>query len=306
MFGASGPGASFSFFGPSGSNSGSNDAGSEKHDTGDGEIRPMEMLAVPYAVIDGREFTPQVIAPTLSLDRVVVRDGQLAKSRPHLSDLGISDLVPTVYEGGYKVWECSIDLCQVLLDALFQQQQCLSSSNLIVNRMLEFSKRVRASVVNGSVLEAGCGHGLPTLVAILGGCRTAVLHDYNREVLEDVTIPNVLKFLSTHPDAAKCTLEFVSGDWSAYETARTFDCILTSETIYSTNAIQRLHKLLVRYLSPNGIALVAAKRLYFGLDGGILEFQQLVSAEGSLDSQMLVTMGSGTVLRDILLVQRRR
>lgn len=46
-----------------------------------------------------------------------------------------SDLIPGVYEGGLKVWECSIDLCQYL-----------ESHDL---------------KVDGHVLELGCGHGLP-------------------------------------------------------------------------------------------------------------------------------------------------
>ena len=46
-----------------------------------------------------------------------------------------TDLVPGVYEGGLKVWECSIDLCRYFVQ-----------NNI---------------VIKGHILELGCGHGLP-------------------------------------------------------------------------------------------------------------------------------------------------
>ncbi len=43
----------------------------------------------------------------------------------------------------------------------------------------------------GSVLELGCGHGLPGIVAMSRGCSQAVFTDYN----EDVSFINTLVFI---------------------------------------------------------------------------------------------------------------
>eukprot|EP00271_Cylindrocystis_brebissonii_P017149 TRINITY_DN4332_c0_g1_i1.p1 TRINITY_DN4332_c0_g1~~TRINITY_DN4332_c0_g1_i1.p1 ORF type:complete len:485 (-),score=95.49 TRINITY_DN4332_c0_g1_i1:388-1842(-) len=81
-----------------------------------------------------------------------------------------SDLVPGKYEGGLKVWECAIDL----IEALRREMQ---------DGHLLFRKKV--------VLELGCGHGLPGILACLKGATRVDFQDFNREVLTRLTIPNV-------------------------------------------------------------------------------------------------------------------
>ena len=55
------------------------------------------------------------------------------------------DIIPGVYEGGLKVWECTIDLLKYIV----------SHSDLIKNK---------------HILELGCGHGLIGIGALkLGG-----------------------------------------------------------------------------------------------------------------------------------------
>lgn len=82
----------------------------------------------------------RVVAPLADTDRV---------------DL-THDLIPGQYEGGLKIWECSIDL---------------------VNHFLR-----RTELHSGSVLELGCGHGLPAVASLLKGCRPVVLSDFNEDV----------------------------------------------------------------------------------------------------------------------------
>ena len=81
-----------------------------------------------------------------------------------------SDLVPGGYEGGFKLWECAVDL----LHELGARHR---------------DGTLRAS--GASVLEAGCGAGLPSLLALQLGCRVAVLHDFNAEVLQSLTMPSL-------------------------------------------------------------------------------------------------------------------
>jgi predicted nicotinamide N-methyase len=74
-----------------------------------------------------------------------------------------SDLVSGVYEGGLKLWECSIDLAKHIV---------LSQENFK-------SKRV---------LELGCGQGLPGIAALkYGQGSQVVFQDYNEEVVENAT-----------------------------------------------------------------------------------------------------------------------
>lgn len=61
-----------------------------------------------------------------------------------------------------------------------------------------------------------------------------------------------------------------------------FDLILSSETIYSAEAMPHLIALIRALLKPpNGIALIAAKRLYFGCSGSVHQFLSLVNSYGT-------------------------
>ncbi|XWS22326.1 hypothetical protein CRYUN_Cryun29cG0024200 [Craigia yunnanensis] len=103
----------------------------------------------------------------------------------------------------------------------------------------------------------GCCHGLPGIFACLEGAAVMHFQDFNAEVLQCLTIPNVNANLSekSQPDAAAETRYF-AGDWSdihqllphARESemnlnsssergqATGYDVILTAETIYSITA----------------------------------------------------------------------
>ena len=85
-----------------------------------------------------------------------------------------TDLVPGKYEGGLKVWECSIDLCRYL-----------AQDNNEIN-------------IEGHILELGCGHGLPGCWVLKQAISNknedkcyVTFSDYNEFVLKDVTIRNV-------------------------------------------------------------------------------------------------------------------
>ena len=126
-----------------------------------------------------------------------------------------SDVVPNIYEGGLKTWECSIDIVQYL------------------SRLVSALKAPQTSPFRGrSVLEVGCGTAVPTayiLQCLLNedppstGSNPTLLHvqDYNRSVLELVTLPNLLlawckshntEWVGTnsHPDSSTASLEYRS------------------------------------------------------------------------------------------------
>lgn len=103
-----------------------------------------------------------------------------------------SDIIPGVYEGGYKVWECSVDLTTLLL----QNQSSLPE------------------LTTCRVIELGCGHGFPGVAALKLGCKRVVFSDLNAEVITAVTWPNIFLNCRDIMDRVEC----YSGDWDELST----------------------------------------------------------------------------------------
>ncbi|XP_041479163.1 histidine protein methyltransferase 1 homolog [Lytechinus variegatus] len=188
-----------------------------------------------------------------------------------------SDLLPCIYEGGLKVWECSLDLVQYLQDL------------------------DPASFSGQNILELGCGAGLPGIYSLQKGA-TVHFQDYNEEVLELLTIPNVQ--LNTKPEVYKERCLFLSGDWSLVQDlllkgATRYDVILTSETIYSLDSQPRLYNIIRNLLKPNGIVYLAAKTHYFGVGGGTRQFEEFVKEKGEFEIESAKVIRQG-VQREIL------
>lgn len=200
-----------------------------------------------------------------------------------------SDLLPSVYEGGLKTWESSLDLVQALSD---------------IDLELE-GKRV---------LEVGCGTAIPSiyLLSRLFSCDGSrgprsethlYLQDFNQSVLELITLPNVLLVWYMSPSSASyreqfrigtdtehpplpssdpCApgelpvnptliaafleslsdknlhIHFFCGSWSTYNIEHRFDIILTSETMYRPKNIPDLLDVLWKaYTNPPSLTIAA-------------------------------------------------
>ncbi|KAG8764620.1 hypothetical protein FRC12_007997 [Ceratobasidium sp. 428] len=269
-----------------------------------------------------------------------------------------SDLVPRVYEGGLKTWECSLDLANYVVDPQFE-----------------------ISDLRGKmIIELGCGTAMPTLSIIqklldrpppADSDPKTIIHvqDYNASVLEYVTLPNmILVWLfskageqfratlpptspkpphSSLPDVSELTLNaileeeedengllnppydprsqgqpsprtidptvpgditlseelrsvfldslrehkidirFFSGPWDKFHPQAilsdtlSYDLVLTSETIYQPTSLGSLVRLLRDAVGTGDhtICLVAAKLVYFGVGGGIKEFQRSLAID---------------------------
>lgn len=196
-----------------------------------------------------------------------------------------SDLVAGQYEGGLKIWECSQDLV----------------SHLSLNT---------ADGLQGKkVLELGCGAALPGVLAFKHGA-SVWFNDYNEDVIKEITIPNVLLNV---PSTKETVTRFFSGDWKSFEEnfllkelteeSWKFDLILTSETIYNVENQSKLVSIFKNCLKREGEVLVAAKTFYFGVGGGLRQFENLVKQE-NLKSEIVKTFDNSGVKREIMKITR--
>ncbi|KAG9527916.1 hypothetical protein KCU93_g4782, partial [Aureobasidium melanogenum] len=223
-----------------------------------------------------------------------------------LSQLQSTDLAPNVYEGGFKTWECSVDLSSLLLDR---------------GPRKDIDELVRCD----GVVELGAGSALPTLT-LFQHClknsipQTFTLTDYNASVLRLVTLPNLILTwaattspplidLSAEPSgdlenipallpeflaglaASRIQLSFISGPWG--ETLASLipesapdmgSLILASETIYSPASTTAFVDLLVQLLRRTRMAkaIVAAKRFYFGVGGSVDHLKEVCAEKGAV------------------------
>lgn len=262
-----------------------------------------------------------------------------------ISGLEQGDLKPNFYEGGFKTWECALDLARLVLATGSQDDS-------------EDDDRFH-------VIELGCGTAVPTLVLFArlllsppAEGRKKVLFrftlaDYNSTVLRMVALPNLLltwwlntptTTISQSEDNSRPTTEetqkphegeldidstlitafqtdlanrgisidFISGGWSphfvdlvfggdhheAVSTGNTL--VLASETIYSPSSLGAFSQTLVQLLrraqaSGKSRSLVAAKKVYFGVGGGIDEFLHVLGQQPLQENEQLDTRESSEV-----------
>ena len=181
-----------------------------------------------------------------------------------------------VYEGGRELWECAIDLVEWL------------------------AAHRRPS---GTVLELGCGRGLPGLWCLKRGAQQVVFSDYDADVLERYT----------RVDAARVGGRgvFYAGDWRGLPAALTgdgfgkfdFDLILSAETAYREDTTHSLVECIAKTLSVKGEAIVATKRYYFGCGGGVAALEAEVGRIDRLCCEVVWSAEDGrSNVRDILRV----
>ncbi|XP_024872743.1 histidine protein methyltransferase 1 homolog [Temnothorax curvispinosus] len=192
-----------------------------------------------------------------------------------------SDLIPAKYEGGLKIWECTFDLGQYILE-----------------KEIELKDKL--------VMDLGCGSGL---IGLLSLRKNSVVHfqDYNEEVLRSVTIPNVLlNFDDRTIVLTKC--EFYAGDWASLATLldenKKYDYIFTSETIYNSDNHKKLYEIFKTKLKDDGAVFVAGKTYYFGVGGGMRQFENLILKDGCFDVKSVWRSQDG-VNREILKLTRK-
>ncbi|KNG87888.1 hypothetical protein ANOM_003859 [Aspergillus nomiae NRRL 13137] len=235
-----------------------------------------------------------------------------------ISGLEKGDITPNIYEGGFKTWECSVDLAKLV-----------ANENILSN----------ADAGDRHIIELGAGTAVPSLALFAqlltnpGGSSRATrftFADYNSVVLRLVTLPNLLLTwnyiamrqksdsvagtedqveeeleLDITPELLEAfqkdlaergiSVEFISGAWSpafvdlafsSTEKANGGTLILASETIYSPASLSAFSETLLALLhrpvhaGKRSRALLAAKKVYFGVGGGVDEFLEVFNTVG--------------------------
>ena len=243
------------------------------------------------------------------------------------------DIEPNVYEGGFKTWECAVDLAGFLSGGLSNEWELGGREVHVVEVLYALPKSPCPTNTYKIVLQqVGAGTALPILVFFdfflkhrspsWRAVRLSVA-DYNLSVLENATVPNLLltwyfaqpiaipeaagdleinpdllsRFLRDLSDKA-IYISGISGSWNeafsdilvpfedSQPRSRIETIFLASETIYSLHSIHAFTEVLLKALKSaeetygSGKALVAAKKLYFGVGGGVDEFLKVLNELG--------------------------
>jgi len=265
--------------------------------------------------------------------------GALALRRPALPPGGVdaltgaagADVVRGVYEGGGKVWECTLDVLRLV---------CGGGGG-----------GGGAGVRGRAVLDLGAGAGLLAAACVRLGARAVVAQDLNASVLAGLTAPTLGAALA---DAALADAApggagegagragvppvlLLAGSWTALADSltgggggsssgdggggdgrgagapaaagarppfppRSVDVVVSAETLYDPGEYAPLLAVLRAALAPGGRALFGTKRLYFGagLGGGSDAFEAAARAAGFAVARVATVQDGASMTRDVL------
>ncbi|KAG5363379.1 Histidine protein methyltransferase 1 [Yarrowia sp. B02] len=209
------------------------------------------------------------------------------------------DLKVATYEGGLKAWECMLDLTRVLegcawtqgsaielgcgqgLPAIFLIQRLLKTGNSGKITLADYNDSVLSLVTAPNVLLNLCNMLTVEELSALQTADEDTAEGQTRvqEGELDVTEGLVDRIEQLLADKG-VEVEFVSGAWSPefVRLVGQYSLVLASETIYSLDTLPVFTNTLLNIGA--GDMLVAAKKVYFGVGGGIHEFESLVTERG--------------------------
>jgi hypothetical protein len=202
---------------------------------------------------------------------------------------GGRDVIRGVYEGGAKVWECTLDVEHWIRGA---GNGAISAAKVVI--------------------DLGCGAGiLGCAVMQVNAASNLVFQDLNVEVLRQLTVPTIQ--LNCGSKALSRTV-LLASDWRnlckdvssvGSDTAwlkDSCDVIVSSETLYAESAYPALIELLRLCLTPTGIAVIGSKAFYFGVGGAASTFIEAANAGGLCAKVVSTIDDTRTVVRVLVSV----
>ncbi|SCU86305.1 LAME_0D05490g1_1 [Lachancea meyersii CBS 8951] len=223
------------------------------------------------------------------------------------------DLRKNVYEGGLKSWECSIDLVDALSDSVHRGKNrgtivelgCGTSlpSEYLFSQLLSRS----AQPCDVTFILADYNESVLRLVSLPNFIITWAMETLSLQELTGLqqsnndsvpVVENELLFTEAllqkfQEDifARGISLKLLSGSWgrtfhnvldSALQNSSSELLLLSSETIYQPDMLPVISDLILQLLQDSqsrqqtATALVAAKDIYFGVGGSVIEFQNYI------------------------------
>jgi protein-histidine N-methyltransferase len=268
-----------------------------------------------------------------------------------LTGLDAGDLTSGLYEGGFKTWECAVDLAEYVsmlkleakgtwhvielgagsaIPSLVLLQKALTAES--EDGQLNENARIRLTLCdyNEDVLKLCTGANV-ALTAVLAPPNTQSTpfesedHSQDQDLDFETALPSGLSTIENALEQKGITVDFISGPWSpefvdllgpssnnATALSSNIDeadvysadniLILASETIYAPSFLDPFTTTLFRLLKnarASARALVAAKKIYFGVGGGTEEFERCAREAGGQVKVLRENKGSG-VARVIL------
>lgn len=260
-----------------------------------------------------------------------------------LPGLAASDVSTNVYEGGFKTWECSADLVRFLLDrgprkdlddlvrvdhvielgcgtalpSLLLFQYAVRNALAVYFTLTDYNADVlRLVTVPNLVLSWVATLGEEGSREVFGEGGNPLVGDAEGEGELYVT-PKVVDGFKAALEAQGIVLTLISGSWTPVSqllslvptdpALNTF--ILGSETIYSPASLAAFTEAIAELMKrvKSGKAIVAAKRVYFGVGGSVDGFREECAKRGCVAYEMefegLGDGGVGGVRRCLVEVQ---
>lgn len=244
------------------------------------------------------------------VDDSSITDGKASVELGILIGETSEDLRKNVYEGGLKSWECSIDLVDTLSEesSLLEDFDCILELGCGTSLPTEYifacylqgnlnrGFRVILSDYNKSVLRLVT---VPNLIitwakSVLTNELWVQLQQSNDDTIpvkndELLLTPQLLEAFYKDLQARNISIILISGSWgrlfsnliSSEMTADKGILLLTAETIYQPDNLPVVADTVLNVIlskkSTRIKALVAAKDIYFGVGGSIIEFEKYLN-----------------------------
>jgi protein-histidine N-methyltransferase len=134
------------------------------------------------------------------------------------------------------------------------------------------------------------GHGSK---ASLEGTTDSIRDSKVEDVLE--VTPELLNQFISDLEQRNISIHAISGGWGEgfvrILPEQTVDLVLASETIYQTSTLRDFTGVVIRSLGGDrkGVALVAAKRVYFGVGGTLEDFRRELERQGGDSEEVWAT-----------------